>query len=295
MHPGTEPTPTTCRADRQRPGDGPDHAGRTRPGTPRRTRRHRRHAMHDLLRAYAAEPPPDRTGRDPAARPLPERHAPPPHPVSARPATDLPTAAPAPGLSEPAPHCPGWTNIANLVALARLAADTVAPGTAPICPAPVALPGDRRPPPRSARRARQRRARRPRRPAGTAGAGQPRRCALVARRLRRPLALPASLDGHQAAGDHDGEARALARLGVVEERLGDHDAALTASYQALALHRARAPVRRRRTADQPGGLHRRSAATTRRAHHGRQPAFADLGDRRLEGYALGNLGAEYSC
>jgi hypothetical protein len=45
------------------------------------------------------------------------------------------------------------------------------------------------------------------------------------------------LAGHRAAGDRGGEARALARLGVVHERLGDYDQAGHRMREALALYR----------------------------------------------------------
>lgn len=101
-----------------------------------------------------------------------------------------------------------------------------------------------------------------------------------------------ALAGHRLTGDRDGEARALARLGLVHERLGDYQAAAEHMRQALESYRAAGDrhgegaqllnlgALRRRLGDHEGaqrGL--RQAAET----------FVELGDLRLEGYALGNL------
>ncbi|MBB5874405.1 tetratricopeptide (TPR) repeat protein [Allocatelliglobosispora scoriae] len=104
-----------------------------------------------------------------------------------------------------------------------------------------------------------------------------------------------ALDGHRREGDLDGEARALARLGVVHERLGHTALARERLAAALALYR--------RGGDRHGegvqlvnlgALHRRTGEwiVAAELHEAAAELFAHLGDRRLLGYALGNLGAD---
>lgn len=105
-----------------------------------------------------------------------------------------------------------------------------------------------------------------------------------------------ALDGHRAAGDRDGQARALARLGVVHERLGDYESALARLQEALAHYRA--DGNRHGEGVQLvnlGAVHRRCGRYSEAAadHELAASLFAEVGDRRLEGYALGNLGADY--
>lgn len=96
----------------------------------------------------------------------------------------------------------------------------------------------------------------------------------------------------QALENDPGEARALARLGLVHERLGDYGAA--AEHLERALDRYRAVGDRHGEGSQLinlGALHRRLGEHERAASELSQAAehFVELGDPRLEGYALGNL------
>ncbi len=105
-----------------------------------------------------------------------------------------------------------------------------------------------------------------------------------------------ALEGHRAAGDSDGEARALARLGVVHERLGDYGSAQARLQEALALYQAQ--QNRHGEGVQLvnlGTVHRRLGRFGQAAAHHERAAelFTELGDRRLEGYAVGNLGVDY--
>ena len=131
---------------------------------------------------------------------------------------------------------------------------------------------------------------------GRAGrARQPGRHPLVAGQPRTAQEyFEQSLAGHREAGDAEGEARALGRLGLVYERLGDYPAALAHMREALAICQ--------RTGNRYGEgshlinlgtLHRRLGHYTEAAEHQRAAAavFTELGEVRLEGYALGNLGA----
>jgi len=106
-----------------------------------------------------------------------------------------------------------------------------------------------------------------------------------------------SLAGHREAGESAGEARALGRLGLVCERLGDYPAAVARMREALAICQ--------RTGNRYGEgthlinlgtLHRRLGQYAEAAEHQRAAAavFTGLGELRLEGYALGNLGATES-
>jgi tetratricopeptide (TPR) repeat protein len=103
-----------------------------------------------------------------------------------------------------------------------------------------------------------------------------------------------ALAEHARAADLGSEARTLARLGLVHERLGD--------YHAAAEHLKRALERYRATGDRHGegsqlinlgALHRRLGESESAASELCQAAeiFVELGDVRLEGYALGNLAA----
>jgi tetratricopeptide (TPR) repeat protein len=89
-----------------------------------------------------------------------------------------------------------------------------------------------------------------------------------------------------------GRARALARLAVVHERLGDYPAAAACLAEALGLHRS---LRDRHGEGAQlinlGALHRRLGRLAEAAECQREATslFAELGDGRLEGYALGNL------
>jgi tetratricopeptide (TPR) repeat protein len=105
-------------------------------------------------------------------------------------------------------------------------------------------------------------------------------------------------DDRERAGDERGRARALARLGVVDERVGRYVDGLGHLGAAAAIHR--------RTGDRHGlavqlvnlgAVHRRLGRHAEAAAHLAEAAhiFADLGDGRLEGYALGNLGAVHSA
>jgi tetratricopeptide (TPR) repeat protein len=106
-----------------------------------------------------------------------------------------------------------------------------------------------------------------------------------------------SVTGSRAAGDRDGEARALARLALVQERLGAYRQAEESLRGALAIYRD-AGNRHGEGAQllNLGALFRRlgryrdAIARLRRA----AALFADLGDLRLEGYAAGNLGVTRS-
>jgi len=100
------------------------------------------------------------------------------------------------------------------------------------------------------------------------------------------------LAGHRRTGDRDGEARALARLGLVHERLGDYQTAAEHMRQALESYRA--------LGDRHGegaqllnlGALSRRLGDAEQAECGLRQAveiFVDVGDLRLEGYALGNL------
>ena len=99
----------------------------------------------------------------------------------------------------------------------------------------------------------------------------------------------------QALAEHPaprGRARALARLAVVHDRLGDYPAAASCFAEALDLHRTLG--NRHGEGAQLinlGALHRRLGRHAEAAECQRQAAelFAALGDERLEGYALGNL------
>ena len=100
------------------------------------------------------------------------------------------------------------------------------------------------------------------------------------------------LAGHRRTGDQDGEARALARLGLVHERLGDYHAAVEHMRQALEKYRTLGD-RHGQGAQllNLGALSRRLGDAEQAERGLRQAAeiFVDLGDLRLEGYALGNL------
>ncbi|HEU5425517.1 MAG TPA: tetratricopeptide repeat protein [Actinocrinis sp.] len=98
-------------------------------------------------------------------------------------------------------------------------------------------------------------------------------------------------DGHRDR-DRDGEARALARLGLVHERLGDYQAAAEHMNQSLECYRA--AKNRHGEGSQLlnlGALNRRLGDRAQAASGLRQAAeiFVELQDPRLEGYALGNL------
>ncbi|MFI5912038.1 ATP-binding protein [Dactylosporangium sp. NPDC051541] len=102
-----------------------------------------------------------------------------------------------------------------------------------------------------------------------------------------------SLAWHERGEDRPGSARARARLGLAHERLGDYAQARACLVGALAEYR--------RLADRHGegsqllnlgGLHRRLGKYPLARRHLRRATaiFAELGDGRLEGYAHGNLG-----
>jgi tetratricopeptide (TPR) repeat protein len=101
-----------------------------------------------------------------------------------------------------------------------------------------------------------------------------------------------SLAEHPPGGDPQVRARALARLALVHERLGDYAAALSCLGGALEIYR-HTGNRHGEGAQlvNLGALQRRLGRLTEAAGHQREAAriFAELGDRRLEGYALGNL------
>lgn len=101
-----------------------------------------------------------------------------------------------------------------------------------------------------------------------------------------------SLAAHQPDADARGRARALARLALVHERLGDYRAARSCFSAALAGYRG-AGDRHGEGAQlvNLGALYRRLGRFDEAAEHQRRAAriFAQLGDARLEGYALGNL------
>jgi tetratricopeptide (TPR) repeat protein len=110
-----------------------------------------------------------------------------------------------------------------------------------------------------------------------------------------------SLAGHRSgrpeAGDAEGEARALARIGVVHERLGDYTTAIEYIGQALdTYHRLGNRHGEGAQLVNLGAVQRRLGHHDEAAEHERRAAdiFHELGDARLEGYALGNLGAVYS-
>lgn len=101
-----------------------------------------------------------------------------------------------------------------------------------------------------------------------------------------------ALKGYRRTSDRDGEARALARLGLVHERLGDYLAAAEHMIQSLECYRA--AKNRHGEGSQLlnlGALNRRVGNREQAMRELRQAAeiFVDLEDSRLEGYALGNL------
>ncbi|GAA3295314.1 tetratricopeptide repeat protein [Dactylosporangium vinaceum] len=103
-----------------------------------------------------------------------------------------------------------------------------------------------------------------------------------------------ALAWHERSGDRAGRARARARLGLAHERLGDCAQARACLVAALAEYRLIGD--RHGEGSQLlnlGGLHRRLGHYGLARRHLRAAAtrFAELGDARLEGYALGNLGA----
>lgn len=101
-----------------------------------------------------------------------------------------------------------------------------------------------------------------------------------------------ALKGHRRTGDRDGEARALARLGLVHERLGDYQAAAEHMNQALECYRAAKNRHGEGSQLLNLGALRRRLGDNEQAVDGLRQAteiFVELGDLRLEGYTLGNL------